>query len=82
MVMIKHLPSLVRESRIVRKNAINELDVQVMSTTIKAMKITSVLPTQGARKIYRGVHKVQNGLHAIITVIIKPHFMVRLYFYP
>ena len=74
MVVVRTFPSLEEESQIVQKNAINELGVQVMSTTMKAMKITSVLPTQGAREIYRGVHKVQNGLHAIITVIIKGHF--------
>ena len=80
--MIENLPSLVSNLanlQIVQKNAINEMDVQVMNITMTVMKITSALPTQGARKML-GVHKMQAGLHAIFKVVITRHFMVRLYF--
>ena len=81
MVVVRNFPSLERESQIVPMNAIDEMGVQVLSTTMKAMKITSVLPTQGAMEILWEEHRMQNGLHAIITVVIKSDFMVRLYFY-
>ena len=64
MVLVRKLPFLVRDSQIVPKNAINEMVVQVMSTTMEVMKITSAKPTQGARKML-GVHKNNNGPHAI-----------------